>query len=215
MNDSVKTPRPFLTERAMVISLIVVLLGSVAFDSRGDDESGFLRPGSALNEVGGTWGQRFLVPGQSFVNMDISLDNLTDEVVTIRSVAPVWAYGRKVAIVSNLRIGTRNSRLSAANFYRRDPPSELVGGNCQQQELHDVIGYRIQPGEDAVLAATVDVKTKGRFHIDGWLVTYETQGDLFRQTNRSGVAGRSGDRRIPSLGKSECGGEPLWPGAGS
>jgi hypothetical protein len=148
--------------------------------------------GTALKPPGSEWTYGLSKPlkiGQRFLLVFYTLDNVSGEPLTIRSVEPSTVTNipdvldvEKVLIVPR-RGGGRSLPMARYNTL---PPARFIDGRCRVATTFPAKGYVLEPSEEAesnkaLIATLIRATGPGRGKFDGQRILYEQAGRLYEQ----------------------------------
>ncbi|WP_310964768.1 hypothetical protein [Nocardioides terrisoli] len=204
------TPRSLWPALVALVALVCVGCGSAAPES-GDA----LGPVDLSMGLGKGW-----LLGQRYIDAQGSLINKSDESLTLVSVEPVFAYGRRSAEVYRTAVFVPAKTAMdgpggemVGGLFLRWPPSFREAGTCTYFRLRPVRGETVGPGKGAALAMFIHMARPGKWQIKGEWVTYRQNGTLYRQFNDYAVQTRVRARGAPyspgHFGEKRCHTRPL------
>ena len=179
---------------------LVACLASMLLASAGCQESE-TRAGTALAEGNKQYYTQPIRTGQQFGLMVGFLRNVAGDPITVRAVAFGGAVGiTRVLQVTDTYIAPLPRKPGATDFtpgglWRTFPPAMRLPGQsrCNVQRLEPVDGFVLEPDAEARVLILFDPVRPGRFRFDSHVITYELDGQTFRQALTVGMRGTVSD----------------------
>lgn len=161
----------------------VLALATGACDQVGTAPDSGARPGTALAPTtSGSLAAVTLPPGQEVIELGAGLRNASSEPLEITKLRAANAPGvPAVAEVVRIALVDRASIDVAAGVFVTFPPVTRRNGECMRAKVSPARGSILQPGDDSLILVWLRAITAGRAAVPALTVSYEQEGDLFRQ----------------------------------
>jgi hypothetical protein len=169
------------------IVLVVVGVLAAACSSPERDSIRSVRRGDALAETSPDSLEMItLPPGQEVIQLGAGLRNASSSALEITKLRPAETEGvPDVAQIARVALVDRASIDVAGGTFVTFPPVARRGGVCVRSKVFPARGATIEPDEAPLILVLIRAIAAGRATIPAFTVSYEQDGDLFKQTIRS------------------------------